>query len=115
MADFSEYAYAGFNPSNDEDSFQGTVPRATGFSTHFTPYTTAEGLWGQNAQGITYAALGNVGYGFSGGVDYSATGGMKATLGDLITSYNLFKNKEEVAVDYLIMGPSINGIEESWG
>ena len=113
LADFSEYAYAGFNPSNDEDSFHGTVPRATGFSTHFTPYTTAEGLWGQNAQGITYAALGNVGYGFSGGVDYSATGGMKATLGDLITSYNLFKNKEEVAVDYLIMGPSINGVEES--
>ena len=113
LADFSEYAYAGFNPSNDEDSYHGTVPRATGFSTHFTPYTTAEGLWGQNAQGITYAALGNVGYGFSGGVDYSATGGFKATLGDLITSYNLFKNKEEVAVDYLIMGPSINGIEES--
>ena len=113
LADFSEYAYAGFNPSNDEDSFQGTVPRATGFSTNFVPYTTAEGLWGQNAQGITYSALGNVGYAFSGGVDYSATGGMKATLGDLITSYNLFKNKEEVAVDYLIMGPSINGIEES--
>jgi hypothetical protein len=113
LADFSEYAYAGFNPSNDEDSFHGTVPRATGFSTGFVPYTTAEGLWGQNAQGITYAALGNVGYAFSGGVDYSSTGGMKATLGDLITSYNLFKNKEEVAVDYLIMGPSINGIEES--
>jgi hypothetical protein len=113
LADFSGYAYAGYNPSNDEDSFWGTVPRATGFSTNFVPYTTAEGLWGQNAQGITYSALGNVGYAFSGGVDYSSTGGHKATLGDLITSYNLFKNKEEVAVDYLIMGPSINGIEES--
>ena len=44
LADFSEYAYAGFNPSNDEDSFHGTVPRATGFSTNFTPYTTAEGF-----------------------------------------------------------------------
>lgn len=113
LADFSEYAYAGVNPSSDEDTFWGTVPRATGFSTNFVPYTTSEGLWGQNAQGVTYSALGNVGYAFSGGKDYSATGGHKATLGDLMTSYNLFRNKEEVEVDYLIMGPSINGIEES--
>lgn len=113
LADFSGYAYAGYNPSSDEDSFWGTVPRATGFATHFTPLSTGEGLWGQNAQGITYSAIGNVGYAFSGGVDYSATGGHKATLGDLITSYNLFKNKEELEVDYLIMGPSINGVEES--
>ena len=113
LADFSGYAYAGVNPSSDPDTFWGTVPRATGFSTAFVPYTTSEGLWGQNAQGITFSALGNVGYAFSGGKDYSATGGHKATLGDLMTSYNLFSNKEEIAVDYLIMGPSINGIEES--
>ena len=30
---------------------------------------------------------------------------MKATLADLMTSYRLFSNKDEVAVDYLIMGP----------
>lgn len=113
LADFSSYAYAGVNPSADPDTYWNTVPRATGFSTAFVPVTTSEGLWGQNAQGITFSAIGNVGYAFSGGVDYSAAGGHKATLGDLITSYNLFRNKEEIAVDYLIMGPSINGIEES--
>ena len=113
LAGFSEYAYAGVNASSDADTYWGTTPRATGFSTNFVPYTNAEGLWAQNSQGITFSALGNVGYAFSGGVDYSATGGFKATLGDLITSYNLFANKEEVAVDYLIMGPGINGIEES--
>ena len=113
LADFSEYAYAGVNPSADADTNWDTVPRQTGFSTNWLPYTSPEGLWGQNAQGITYSAIGNVGYAFSGGVDYSALGGYSATLGDLITSYNLFKNKEEIAIDYLIMGPSINGIEES--
>ena len=113
LAQFSEYAYAGVDPSSSEDTNWGTVPRATGFGTNFVPYTSPEGLWGQNAQGITYAAVGNVGYAFSGGVNYSAIGGYKPTLGDLITSYNLFKNKEEIEVDYLIMGPSINGIEES--
>ena len=113
LAEYSGYAYAGVNPAADEDTFWGTVPRATGFSTNFVPFTASEGLWGQNAQGITYSALGNVGYAFSGGSDYSATGGHKATLGDLITSYNLFRDKEKFEVDYLIMGPSINGIEES--
>ena len=113
LAQFSEYAYAGVDPASSEDTNWGTVPRQTGFSTNWTPYTSPEGIWGQNAQGITYAAVGNVGYAFSGGVNYSAIGGYKPTLGDLITSYNLFKNKEEIEVDYLIMGPSINGIEES--
>jgi len=113
LADFSEYVYAGVNASSDEDTYWGTVPRATGFSTNFVPYTTSEGLWGQKAQGITYSAIGNVGYGLSVGVDYSGSNGMKATLGDLITSYNLFRDKEKEDVDFLIMGPSINGIEES--
>ena len=113
LAQYSEYVYAGVDPASSEDINWGTVPRQTGFSTNWTPYTSPEGIWGQNAQGITYAAVGNVGYAFSGGVDYSALGGYKPTLGDLITSYNLFKNKEEIEVDYLIMGPSINGIEES--
>lgn len=113
IADFSQYAYAGVNPSSDPDTFWNTVPRATGFSTNFVPNTTSQGLWGQNSQGVTYSALGNVGYAFSGGADYSSSGGHKATLGDLMNSYDLFSNKEEISVDYLIMGPSINGVEES--
>ena len=38
---------------------------------------------------------------------------MKAELGDLITAYNLFDNKDEVQVDYLLMGPSLPGFAES--
>jgi hypothetical protein len=34
---------------------------------------------------------------------------MQATLGDLMTSYNLFSNKDEIQVDYLIMGPGFGG------
>jgi hypothetical protein len=33
---------------------------------------------------------------------------MKATLGDLMTSYNLFSNKDDVQADYIIMGPSMD-------
>ena len=107
LADFSSQVYAGSNPSSAADSYHGTAPRAVGFSTSFTPYTTSQGLWGQNAQGITFAAIGNVSYTLTEGQNYSANGGMKASLGDLITSYDLFSNKDEIQVDYLIMGPGL--------
>ena len=32
---------------------------------------------------------------------------MEAALGDLITGYNYFSNRDEIAVDYLIMGPGL--------
>ena len=105
LANFSEYIYAGYNPSQASDAYNGTTPTATGFSTAYTPFTTSEGLWGQKAQGITYGALGNNAYTLKGGVDYSAAGGMKAELGPIISGYELFANKDEVAVDYLIQGP----------
>jgi len=108
LADFSANIYAGGNPSSAGDSYHGTSPRATGFSTGFTPITVSDGLWGQNAQGVTFAAIGNKTYSLTGGVDYSASGGMKPALGDLITSYGLFSNKDEVQVDYLIMGPGFD-------
>ena len=105
IADFSEYVYAGSNPSSAADSYHGTVPVATGFSADFTAVTTGDGLWGQEAQDVTFAAIGNKSYTLGGGVDYSANEGMKATLGDLITAYGYFSNKDEVEADYLIMGP----------
>jgi len=105
LADFSENIYAGYNPSSAADTFHDTAPRASGFSTDYTAVTTADGLWGLDAQGVTYSVVGNKTYDFGGGVDYSTTGGMKAELSDLITSYNLFENKDEIEVDFLIMGP----------
>jgi len=113
LADFSSQIYAGGNPSSAADAYHGTSPKATGFSTSFTPITTGDGLWGQDAQGVTFAAIGNKTYTLSGGVDYSASGGMRATLGDLITSYNLFSNKDEVQADYIIMGPSLQTVNDT--
>ena len=120
IADYSDNVYAGYNPSNALDSYWNTTPRATGFGTAFTPYTTAQGLWGQPAQDNTFSAIGNVTYTLGGGEDYSAgipivgeNGGMTATLGDLQTSYKLFENKDEIAVDYLIMGPGLGAKNQS--
>jgi hypothetical protein len=105
IAQFSNTLYVGDNPSDDANPNESVVP--TGFSENFTPFTVAEGLWNEVVQGKTFSALGNVTYNLTGGVDYSPSGGMQATLGDLITSYNLFSNRDEIAVDFLIMGPGL--------
>jgi hypothetical protein len=71
-------------------------------------YCISEGLWGQDAQGVTFSAIGNVTYNLSGGVDYSATGGMTATLSKFgYCIWLLFSNKDEIEVDYLINGPGL--------
>jgi len=120
IADFSAQIYAGGNPSTAADVYWGTAPRATGFTsysgnpaTSFTPISVGNGTWGVNTQDITFSAIGNVTYSLGGGVDYSASSGMKAELGDLITSYGLFSNKDEIQVDYLIMGPGMDSVSDS--
>ena len=55
--------------------------------------------------------MGNVTYTFKGGVDYSSLNGMTATLANIKTAYELFDNKDEEAVDYLIMGPGLTKFE----
>jgi hypothetical protein len=111
LAVYSNYVYVGDNPS-DEANVNELVS-STGFSAAFTEYTNSEGLWNLPAQDRVFSALGNVTYNLTGGVDYSATGGMSAELGSLFTSYNLFSNRDEIAVDYLIMGPGLGNKFES--
>ena len=110
----SENLFVGDNPSTGDDTYNNTTPLATGFqSDGYTPITEASGAWNQKVQGVTFSALGNVTYTFGGGVDYSSLNGMAATLGNLKTAYDEFANKDEVAVDYLIMGPGLTNKFES--
>jgi hypothetical protein len=106
LAQSSNYIYAGDNIS---DGATETV-YASGFSSDFVGITTAAGLWNQDAQSVIFNSVGNLLYTLRGGKDYSGTnnvGGMVAALGDLMTSYRLFSNRDEIAVDYLIMGPGL--------
>jgi len=104
LATYSNYIYAGANPSSDSDSVQGTSPTVGGFSVGFTPLTISDGIWGRNAQGIVFNSIGNKTYNLLGGVDY---GSGTATLSSLVNGYSLFSNKDEIEVDFLIYGPSL--------
>ena len=115
LAQGSQYVYAGGNASAAADSYHGTTPVATGFSTNFVANTTAEGLWGQLAQDTVFGAIGNKTYALVGGKDYSGTDnkGMAATLGDLTAGYELFSNKDEIEINFLLMGPGCTTEVES--
>ena len=104
----SNYVYAGDNPSTGNDGYNNVYPQATGFSTSFTKITESAGGWNVvAAQGVTFSGIGNVTYTLNGGVNYSTGNGFTAALSDLTTSYSLFSNKDEIAVDYLLMGPGL--------
>ena len=109
----STEVFPGYNPSNAADAYHNTAPLAVGFSTNYVPYTIGDGLWGQEAQEVYFSAIGNISYKLMGGSDYQAAGGMRATLGDLYTSYRLFANSDDEAVDYLMMGPGLGSESES--
>ena len=65
--------YAGGNPSSAADLIGELLQEQLDSQLTCTQgTTTAEGLWGQNAQGITFSAIGNVTYTLTGGNDYSA-------------------------------------------
>lgn len=113
LASNSAYVYAGDNPSTGNDTYNNVYPQPTGFSTNFTKITEAAGGWNVATQGVTFSAIGNVTYKLAGGVNYSAGNGYTAVLSDLTTSYALFNNKEQVAVDYLLMGPGLSSKSES--
>ena len=83
----------------------------TGFGSGSGGFETLTGQdWDQDTQGVIFNANGNVGYALSGGENYdgtsdiSATGALTASLTKLADGYDLFSNKEEFDIDYLLMG-----------
>ena len=122
IRDLSANIYAGADPLAAVDSFHGTTPAATGFTTYsgvasasFTADTSSNNQSGTVAQGKQYLAIGNKTYTLAGGNDYQTAGGdgYKADLGKVISAYGLFANKDEVELDFLIMGPGGDSEAES--
>jgi hypothetical protein len=120
LANFSDYVFAGANPSDEYDSFNEVTPTPAGFTTYngiaaqsFVKITTGDGIWNQLAQDTTFSSIGNVTYELVLGQNYDNDGGYETNLSDLIEGYELFSNRDEVEVDYILNGPSLGTIEES--
>ncbi len=128
LANFSENLYAGGNQSTTNDTFHNTFPtpivfvedgganiypgadKTTGFG---VASAIADQGWDKDAQGAVFSSIGRATYTLEGGSNYTTQGNLKATLGDVISAYDLYNNKEDVAVDYLIMGPGCDSLSDS--
>jgi hypothetical protein len=106
LALYSSYIYGGKIQPTTPGGFQ-VVSGSTSTNTQTNQ------LWNQDALNVTFNSIGNQTVTLGSGVDYTANGGLAATLGSLYTSYQLFANKDNVSVDYLIMGPGLSNEVDS--
>ena len=98
----SQYIFGGGEPAN-------TVK--TGFGSGSGGFAVAgDSGWDQNAQDITFDAIGNLNSTLTRGANYggktgiTSTGALNSGLDDLVSGYGLFENTEKVEVDFILMG-----------
>ena len=108
--------YKDFVSKNSDNIFigiatgNGTI--ASGIVTAFTPVSTAQNTWSQDAQDVDFNFGGNILYELQGGKDYSGVsteGGYSCSLGSIMGGYEIFENEAEYAVNFLLQGPGITG------
>ena len=99
LATKSNYIYGGTIGAGSSSSISGVTGGVT-----WTP--TGKGNWNANTQGVTFSVNGNQGYTLTGGENYSASGGYGATLANVVSGYEKFKNQAEYDINFLIQGPS---------
>jgi len=110
-----------FIVNGSELVFAGSAPAGivtTGFASGTFNLETDVG-WDQNAEGITFAAIGNSNNQMSGGANYDggtsleSTGALSSGLDGLVSGYTLFENTEQYDVDFILMGSAGYGKEQA--
>ena len=128
LANYSKYLYAGANQSTQNDVRFSTFPVATIFeeTATSTPYPNADPsttfsspdalqnlTWNRAAFQGKFSSVGKAVYALGNGRNYTPQGNLKSDLGGIIEAYQIFNNKEDVAMDYLIMGPGLDTLNDS--
>jgi len=115
----STYIYSGKSVGDTADAYWGTKPVAVNFTSGFTPQNTTSGVWGVNAEGVTFNSIGNVSYTLQNGQDYSIPtggadyiGGFTVSLTNLTDAYDYLANETEVPLDFLLQGSTALGKEQ---
>ena len=97
----SQYIFGGGEPV-------GVVTTGLGLGTSYA--TEDDNGWDQNAENVTFAAIGNLNSTLTRGKDYggktglTTTGALSSGLDDIVSGYGLFENTEKVEVDFILMG-----------
>ena len=110
LATNSQYIYGGSSPAGIT---------TTGYSITSNNTLDADSGWDQDAADVNFGASGVVTASLAGGTnygdktDYTTTGALTSGVDDLISGYELFANKEEVEVDFIMMGAAHHPKEQS--
>ena len=108
--------WRGYLKRNSEYLFGGAQPAGivtTGYSADFDLETDVN--WDQDAEGITFAAKGNLNAELTTGTNYDLgtnvenAGALSASLSGLVGGYDLFENTDNYEVDFLLMGSAAYG------
>ena len=109
----SQYIYGGSAPAGIT-----TSGFSSGTATAIGRLDTDSG-WDQDASGVYFGLSGVVTSSLAGGTnygdktDYTTSGALTSGVDDLITGYGLFENKEEIEVDFILMGAAHHPKEQS--
>jgi hypothetical protein len=119
--------YKDFLATNSNYIFPGDAPigEATGYieltaiASNSGVSTTSNGdsVWGLAAQGATFNGVGRQTYTLTGGNNYGTNDESNprftVQLGELMSGYELFRNKREYPVNFLIQGPGYGTKEQT--
>tara|TARA_Y100000389_G_scaffold191640_1_gene218154 strand:+ start:36472 stop:38883 length:2412 start_codon:yes stop_codon:yes gene_type:complete len=109
LAENSEYVFGGSAPA-------GIVTTAYDSGTFDQASDTS---WDQNAQGISFASIGNYNNAMTNGLNYggigtiTSTGALNSDLSGVISGIDVFVNEEDVDVDFLLMGSAAYDKEDA--
>ena len=113
LATNSKYIYGGSAPAGIT-----TTGYTGGTATAVGSLDTDSG-WDQNAENVNFGVSGvftgslDGGKNYGGKSDYTTVGALNSGVDDLISGYELFSNKEEVEVDFILMGAAHHVKEQS--
>jgi len=103
-----------FIANGSPNLFAGSQPVGvvtTGFASGGTGFDPESDVgWDQDAEGITFAAIGNLnnklsgGWNYGGKTDLSTPGALFAGLDDIVSGYGLFENTDNFDVNFILMG-----------
>ena len=103
-----------FIANGSPNLFAGSQPVGvvtTGFASGGTGFDQESDVgWDQDAEGITFAAIGNLnnklsgGWNYGGKTDLSTSGALFAGLDDIVSGYGLFENTDNFDVNFILMG-----------
>ncbi len=100
--------YKNYVANYSDSIFVGAAQTGIGlkFNTNSGYQIDGTGVWGTNAQGVTFNGAGSKTFTLANGVDYDGVNRFNVTLGQVVNSYTVVENPAEYSVNYLIQGPS---------